>query len=343
VADRPDNKEQDADRQELLAERMSRLREAARQDRKYFGELVVEELPADAGHKRLWLMLAAAGVVAVGGLVLVIAMLSGGGSSGPSTPADGSGQQQVPGGSSSGSNPASAKTPTRQPGQTPAPDVKSEDPKEGAVAPGTVRQIPSDGPSIQLILPIRGSFRVVESFGTARGSLTHGGIDLASTTITPFDVIASCDGRIAGVLNQEEYGDFVVIDCGNGWRIIYGQLASIAVKAGDNVTAGKTVIGTTGRFLHFELRYNGAPVDPAPFLTAAAATASATPTATVTGTPGATATPKPGETPAPTPTADSPAGGGGSGPPGPQPIATRTPTPTPRPENPTPTPRPVVR
>ncbi len=61
------------------------------------------------------------------------------------------------------------------------------------------------------------------------------------------------------------YGNFVVIDHGNGYTTLYEHLETIGVRCGDNVFQGD-VIGTagstgnsTGPHLHFEIRYNNAP------------------------------------------------------------------------------------
>ncbi len=72
------------------------------------------------------------------------------------------------------------------------------------------------------------------------------------------------------------YGNTVVIDHGHGLVSIYGhmQWGSLQVRQGQNLTAGTPLgkEGTTGRsygcHLHFELRQDGVPFDPQPFLAA---------------------------------------------------------------------------
>lgn len=68
------------------------------------------------------------------------------------------------------------------------------------------------------------------------------------------------------------YGNFVVIDHGNGYQTLYEHLERIHVRCGDNVFQGD-VIGTagstgnsTGPHLHFEIRYAGASVNPWDYL-----------------------------------------------------------------------------
>lgn len=68
------------------------------------------------------------------------------------------------------------------------------------------------------------------------------------------------------------YGNFVVIDHGNGFQTLYEHLDSITVHCGSIVSQGN-VIGyggttgnSTGPHLHFEIRYNGTPVNPWDYL-----------------------------------------------------------------------------
>jgi len=68
------------------------------------------------------------------------------------------------------------------------------------------------------------------------------------------------------------YGLRVSIDHGNGRMTIYGHLSAVLVENGTYVETG-AVIGrlgnsgnSTGPHLHFELRINGIPSDPGPFL-----------------------------------------------------------------------------
>jgi murein DD-endopeptidase MepM/ murein hydrolase activator NlpD len=64
----------------------------------------------------------------------------------------------------------------------------------------------------------------------------------------------------------------VVVAHKNGYATLYGHLSSIAVHAGDTVHQGDTLGGegstgnSTGPHLHFELRFNGDPVDPLPYV-----------------------------------------------------------------------------
>jgi murein DD-endopeptidase MepM/ murein hydrolase activator NlpD len=76
------------------------------------------------------------------------------------------------------------------------------------------------------------------------------------------------------------YGNMVEIDHGNGIATRYGHLSGIAVSEGQAIEAG-TVLGrissrgrATGPHLHYEVRIDNEPVDPARFLRAAVKLAS---------------------------------------------------------------------
>jgi len=99
----------------------------------------------------------------------------------------------------------------------------------------------------------------------------HTGIDLVEPFGSP--VFAADDGVVAAVGNNGSgYGIFVVIVHAGGLDTLYGHLSSALVKVGQTVSQG-TPVGpegstgnSTGPHLHFELRINQKPVNPAPYL-----------------------------------------------------------------------------
>jgi murein DD-endopeptidase MepM/ murein hydrolase activator NlpD len=102
----------------------------------------------------------------------------------------------------------------------------------------------------------------------------HTGLDLASSNTR---IGAAADGVVAAVgSGTTGYGNYVIIVHGGGLVTLYGHLAATMVKVGETVTQGQQigVEGTTGAstgvHLHFEVRLNGTPVDPSPFLPALA-------------------------------------------------------------------------
>ena len=99
----------------------------------------------------------------------------------------------------------------------------------------------------------------------------HTGIDLVEPFGSP--VYAADDGIVALVGSSSRgYGNYVVIAHAGGLDTLYGHLSTALVNVGQTVTQG-TVVGlegstgnSTGAHLHFELRINQKPVNPAPYL-----------------------------------------------------------------------------
>ena len=99
----------------------------------------------------------------------------------------------------------------------------------------------------------------------------HNGIDLGAGAGSA--LFAADNGTViyAGWMNGG-YGNFVVIDHGNGFQTWYEHLESLGVSCGENVFQGSVIgaAGTTGNstgaHLHFEIRYAGTPVNPWDYL-----------------------------------------------------------------------------
>ncbi len=122
--------------------------------------------------------------------------------------------------------------------------------------------------------PLANWSTVSDSFGTGRGSgRIHEGIDLDLWSFPASPVYAAC----SGVVTRTEwltysYGYHVVIDCGEGWTTLYAHFSEIIAVQGSFVSVGEMVgvsgsTGfSTGEHLHFEIRQNGVPYDPAAYL-----------------------------------------------------------------------------
>jgi murein DD-endopeptidase MepM/ murein hydrolase activator NlpD len=98
----------------------------------------------------------------------------------------------------------------------------------------------------------------------------HSGIDFGADSGSL--VYASAQGRVIYADWYGGYGNAVIIDHGNGMTTLYGHCSELYVKDGDVVQKGQPIsaVGSTGfstgPHLHFELRANGEPTDPAAYL-----------------------------------------------------------------------------
>ncbi len=99
----------------------------------------------------------------------------------------------------------------------------------------------------------------------------HNGVDIANVQGTP--VKAAMDGRVALVGRNRGYGNFIILDNGNGFQTLYGHLFKSLVQKGQYVKAGSEIglMGdtgyATGPHLHFTIYRNSAPVNPLQYLT----------------------------------------------------------------------------
>jgi murein DD-endopeptidase MepM/ murein hydrolase activator NlpD len=118
--------------------------------------------------------------------------------------------------------------------------------------------------------PVRDWYRVTDEFGVPRGANSyHGGIDLGLADGAHVPVYAACRGTVTHATYSSGYGNYVVVNCGSGWSTLYAHFSQTRVAEGDLV-GFDTVVGisgstgySTGEHLHFEVRYNGEPLDPA--------------------------------------------------------------------------------
>ena len=129
----------------------------------------------------------------------------------------------------------------------------------------------------QLSTPFPHPF-VTSSYGTRRHPIwrvvqLHAGVDLGNLTGTLGQpVLASADALVVAIDNRIAYGTAIVLDHGGRIATVYGHLQSTTLSVGDVVSRGQTIglAGSTGfstgAHLHFEVRVNGQPVDPAAFV-----------------------------------------------------------------------------
>jgi lipoprotein NlpD len=99
---------------------------------------------------------------------------------------------------------------------------------------------------------------------------TKQGVDIAGSSGQP--VRAAADGVVvysgAGLVG---YGELIIVKHSESWLSAYGHNRKRLVNEGQNVKAGQQIaeMGSSGasrEMLHFEIRYNGKPVDPQLYL-----------------------------------------------------------------------------
>jgi murein DD-endopeptidase MepM/ murein hydrolase activator NlpD len=95
---------------------------------------------------------------------------------------------------------------------------------------------------------------------------------MASFCARSSNVYAAQSGTVITAGWSGGYGNLVVIDHGYGFSSYYAHLSQITVTLGQYVFRG-AVIGISGNtgasfgeHLHFEIRINGQPTDPKPYL-----------------------------------------------------------------------------
>ncbi|MBC8133793.1 MAG: peptidoglycan DD-metalloendopeptidase family protein [Deltaproteobacteria bacterium] len=165
--------------------------------------------------------------------------------------------------------------------------------KDTALAPVSTRS-PSgnpvddlDDPNSEAPLPEDPSADSIDDHQSARGEVTgevtsgfgqrihpitgdlrfHTGIDLRAPAGAP--IRAAAAGVVTDAGRRGGYGNTVEIDHGNGTTTLYAHASSVLVSKGQHVEPGQPValVGQTGQatgpHLHFEVRRNDHPVNPA--------------------------------------------------------------------------------
>lgn len=121
------------------------------------------------------------------------------------------------------------------------------------------------------------NMEVTSSFGIIRiyddsSVVQHRGLDLRGDSTTT--VKAPAEGIVSFASTEPLHfeGNIVVLDHGQGITSLYMHLSSVSVKTGDRVGQGQVIgkVGATGLatgpHLHFEIRINGASVNPLKFI-----------------------------------------------------------------------------
>ncbi len=100
----------------------------------------------------------------------------------------------------------------------------------------------------------------------------HRAIDIGAWIGSPVKSADSGYVAVAATGWNTGYGNFVIVDHGNGFSTLYAHLSSIYVRKGENIARGQQIgaVGTTGNstgpHLHFEIRYHGVQRNPLSYL-----------------------------------------------------------------------------
>lgn len=132
------------------------------------------------------------------------------------------------------------------------------------------------------VWPVPGFYYISSEWIEDRYTYNHGGIDIAGGGIMGATVVAADGGTVIASYNGcphnwgknascgcgGGYGNYVMIDHGNGKMTVYAHMTNTVVSTGQSVSKGQTIgyVGSTGYstgpHLHFECRYNGVKYNP---------------------------------------------------------------------------------
>ncbi len=134
----------------------------------------------------------------------------------------------------------------------------------------------------EFVWPCPGHTYLTSTFDEWRGVNNHGALDIADGSVYGAPVVACYYGTVFSTYNGcvhdwgkssscgcgGGYGNYVMIDHGDGKVSIYGHLCDVVVEPGQEVLPGQLIgyVGSTGYstgpHLHFEMQYYGVRYDP---------------------------------------------------------------------------------
>ncbi len=147
--------------------------------------------------------------------------------------------------------------------------IVRRDPSHGAPDSAAGLRAPGGGKG-RLIWPTDGGTIVTQEFRAG-----HFAMDIAKTPTVA--IFAAASGRVVKAAYgwNGGYGNYIIIDHGDGMQTLYGHNEKLYVSEGDYVEQGKAiawmgntgrVYGRTGNHVHFEVRVYGVKKNPRSFL-----------------------------------------------------------------------------
>ena len=157
------------------------------------------------------------------------------------------------------------------------PEVKEYTPPKQATETGAIRKIEAevtakapDSTGVNTMRwPVQG--RVINAFGSNDGGRPNDGIDISVPQGTPVKAAENGVVIYAGD-GLKELGKTILVRHADGLVTVYGHVSKLDVKRGDDIKRGQQIAssGMSGAAkqpqLHFEVRKNSKPVNPAGYL-----------------------------------------------------------------------------
>jgi septal ring factor EnvC (AmiA/AmiB activator) len=166
---------------------------------------------------------------------------------------------------------AQAQTQAQAQAQAQAHQDAAAPPQQEALAPPTTPMAESRG---RLTAPVAGS--IVRGFGAATDAGPASGVSYQAPPNAR--VVAPCGGRVVFAGPFRSFGLLMILDCGGGYHFVLSGLDRLDAQVGQPVRPGEPVgvmpgwdpqnPGASRPMLYMELRRDGVPVNPAPFLRA---------------------------------------------------------------------------
>lgn len=122
---------------------------------------------------------------------------------------------------------------------------------------------------ISLIRPTTG---VITSRFGPRSRNNHKGIDIGTAKGTPIYAAAAGTVTVSSYGYNGGYGNYIIINHGNGVQTVYAHCSSLVATVGQQVSQGQLIarVGSTGdstgNHLHLEIRVNGVAQNPQNYL-----------------------------------------------------------------------------
>ncbi|MDE7389655.1 MAG: M23 family metallopeptidase, partial [Lachnospiraceae bacterium] len=164
------------------------------------------------------------------------------------------------------------------------PSSQEPEPSSQEPEPSYSEIIDDPQPSAGYMWPVPGHYTLSSQWNEDRDSYNHGAIDISDGGIMNQAVVAAQSGTV--ILSNSDcvhnygkgddgncgcgggYGNYMMIDHGDGKATLYAHLTSLTVSSGSYVQQGQVIgyVGTTGwssgPHLHFETRLNGVKYNP---------------------------------------------------------------------------------